>query len=247
MKMPEQDVFIQSTEDKTKVMRMEGDVAAKPETQAIDVYATKTVTLHDPFKLSTAPLGPFEKGKRLGFTLGEWLAATGKGTYTLDGEKAEVSLTFEKLVSNGVYTVWCSRITFPPNAAVVDKPCGATDGSENKFVADESGNGTIYVKFFSPLEESTKETVSSLVLVYHSDGKTYGASPGDFGLNSHVQLVYLLPAKEVVAEPTQGTAGTAADSSRLGLFVIVIILISGGAWWLKKRTPIGLVEEESTE
>jgi hypothetical protein len=33
-------------------------------------------------------------------------------------------------------------------------------------------------------------------MAYHSDGQTYGAYPGDFGKNSHVQLAAMIPVIE---------------------------------------------------
>ena len=187
-----QTLYGTATEAPSKVSRIEGEKAKDPINLAKLVYAAATPIEHDPFKVSQNPLGPFEKGKSLGFTLGQWLAASGIGIYSVDGGNAEFDLSFKNLVPNGVYTVWCSRITFPPNFDVVDTPCGAEDGSENSFKSDEKGTGVFSLKL-KPLEASTKETASAIALAYHSDGKTYGASPGDFGLNSHVQIFFLLP------------------------------------------------------
>lgn len=178
-----------------KVVRIEGDQAKDPANLANTVYAAAAATSHDPFKVGENPLGPFEKGKELGFTLEKWLAASGIGIYSVDGENAEMELFFKNLVPNGVYTVWCSQITLPPNFNVVDKPCGAEDGSENSFNADAQGSGAFSLEL-KKLPDSTNETVSVIALAFHSDGKTYGASPGDFGLNTHVQISYLLSVME---------------------------------------------------
>ena len=179
-------------EEIKQVIRVEGEQAKDPANLAKQLYATATPTAHDPFKVGSNPLGPFDKGKALGFTLQQWLAANGIGVYSVDGENAELELSLKDIVPSGVYTVWCSRITFPPNPNIADKPCGADDGSENSFKADEKGNGEFSLKL-KTLEPSTKETASMIALAYHSDGKTYGASPGDFGLNSHVHIFFLLP------------------------------------------------------
>ena len=179
-------------EEAGKVIRLEGDAAKDPANLAKTVYAIAAATPHDPFKVGLNPLGPFDKGKALGFTLQQWLAASGIGIYSVDEENAQLELSFKNLVPNGVYTAWCSRMTFPPNPNIVDKPCGAEDGSENSFNADEKGTASFSLKL-KPLEASTKETASIIAIAYHSDGKTYGASPGDFGLNSHVQIFFLMP------------------------------------------------------
>lgn len=175
-----------------KVVRVEGSNAKEPVTLVKEVYATATPTAHDPFKAGENPLGPFEKGKELGFTLQQWLSASGIGVYSVDGENAELDFSFKNLVPTSVYTAWCSRITFPPNPNLADKPCGKEDGSENAFKTDEKGTGSFSLKL-KTLEASTKETAGIIAIAYHSDGKTYGANPGDFGLNSHVQIFFLMP------------------------------------------------------
>ncbi|MBI2101836.1 hypothetical protein HYT53_04470 [Candidatus Woesearchaeota archaeon] len=177
-----------------KVVRIEGSLA-KEAALSKQAYAAASATQHDPFKTGDNPLGPFDRGNSLGFTMQQWLAASGIGIYSIDGENAEAEFSFKNLVPGGVYTVWCSRISLPPNFSVVDKPCGAEDGSQNSFTADEKGNGEFSLKF-SALEPSTKDAASLMAVAYHSDGKTYGASPGDFGLNSHVQIFYMLPEME---------------------------------------------------
>ncbi|MBI3384683.1 hypothetical protein HY030_00640 [Candidatus Gottesmanbacteria bacterium] len=191
MKLPEQDVFVMGPVA-SEVWRLEAVDALKPENMKKMVYSTAAMTPHDPFKIGARPLGPFAKGASLGFTLDDWLAASGSGTYSWEGDKAQLNLSFTKLVPNATYTVWCSRLTFPPNPKIVDSPCGAADGSENTFKTDPSGNGSFMLSL-KPLEESTKETATVIAVAYHRDGKTYGAEPGDFGKVTHVQIVALIP------------------------------------------------------
>lgn len=191
--LPEQDVFVVLNDSApNNVFRVEANDTKNPVILKKMAFATASATPHDPFKLGQNPPGPYAKGAALGFTLEQWLAATGSGTYTVDKDSAEMKFTFQKLVPNGVYTVWCSRLTFPPNFNVVDTPCGAPDGSQNVLRADAQGNAAYELRL-KPLPESTKETTSLIALAYHSDGKTYGSNPGDFGLNSHVQIFFLIP------------------------------------------------------
>ncbi len=201
--LPEQDVFIENPDDADEVIRAEGEDAEDTENMEKTLYAASAATEHDPFKLGENPLGPFEKGEPLEFTLGEWLAAEGSGMYSVNGGVAELKLSFRNLVPDGVYTVWCSRLTFPPNVNVVDRPCGAEDGSENSFTADDKGNADFILEM-KPLEPSTKETVSVIALAYHSDGKTYGADQGDFGLTSHVHIFAIIP--QPAGKPAEGWA-----------------------------------------
>ncbi len=189
--MAEQDVFIEREAGSGKVVR----ILPGEENDALDlpVYAAASVVGHDLFGSGENPVGPYEKGQALGMTMGEWLAGTGQGTYTVIGNRAKIDFTLERLVPNGVYTVWCSRVSFPPNENVIDKPCGAADGSQNSFVADAEGNAH-FVLEMPAMPESSAETASVIAFAYHSDGKTYGELPGDFGLNSHVQLAGVIPA-----------------------------------------------------
>ena len=125
-------------------------------------------------------------------TLGDWLAASGSGNYTLRGNRADVSMELENLVPNGLYTVWCTRIGLPPEFDMVNKACGPADGSENAFHADSDGNATFDMSTWA-LAPTDEAVVSVIALAYHSDGNTYGDSPGTFGQNSHVQLFTILP------------------------------------------------------
>lgn len=199
--MPEQDVFIMSKDNSGKVIRVEGDGAKEANNLSQEVYAAEAAVEHDPFKVGENPLGPFPKGEKLGFTLQKWLDAKGKGKYSVEGNKAELDIMFEKLAPGGVYTVWCSRIKLPPDPKVVDKPCGAPDGSENVFKADAEGDASF--KLTMPLlEESTASEVAVIALSYHSDAKTYGADPGAFGKNSHVHIFYIFPEQTAMKSPT---------------------------------------------
>lgn len=177
-------------EEAAQVVRVEGELTE--ETLAEEAYATAAATEHDLFKVTENPLGPFDGGKGLGFTLQQWLDASGIGIYSVNKDNAQLDLSFKNLVPNGVYTAWCSRLKSPPNPAILDLPCGAEDGTENSFTADDKGSASFSLKL-KALEPSTEEIASLIAVAYHSDSQTHGASPGDFGSNTHVQLLYMLP------------------------------------------------------
>ena len=63
------------------VYRLELNQTKDPANLAKVAYATINATPHDTYKLSPRPLGPFPRGADLGFTLGDWIAAAGSGTY----------------------------------------------------------------------------------------------------------------------------------------------------------------------
>ena len=123
-----------------KVERLEGAAGKDPANLAKEAYAASSPVAHDPFKAGQNPLGPFDAGKSLGFNLGQWLSASGIGIYSVDGGNSSLDLSFKNLVPNGIYTVWCSRLKFPPEPKITDMPCGAADGSQNSLKADEKGS-----------------------------------------------------------------------------------------------------------
>jgi hypothetical protein len=182
----EQDVLVPVADEEGMVRRVAPDDPLSMLSQP--VFASTTGAEHDPFQVGENPVGPYEQAGELGFTLGEWLAATGSGTYAVNGDSSMLETTFTNLVPNGVYTMWCSTIHVPPNFEIINFPCGAEDGSQNVFMADEDGNATYNIEILvRPL--STEEALTAFAISYHSDGNTYGSDPGTFGMNSHVQIV----------------------------------------------------------
>jgi hypothetical protein len=188
--MPEQHVYVEVPGGTGEVWRVT--------TQDIERYlaaplvAARHNVNHNPFQVGSEPVGPYAKGADLGFTLDQWLAASGTGTYTVAGFEAEIYVRFQNLVPSGVYSLWHAEITNPPDAHVFDKLWWAGDGSQNIFQADEQGTAEFRL-MVRPLSESTENVTAVLAAVYHSDGKTYGPYAGDFGRNSHVQLLTTIP------------------------------------------------------
>jgi hypothetical protein len=190
-KLPEQDVYIERPMGSGKVYR----VTAADKDMSAPLYAAATVIKHDPF--NPKALGPYGKGRSLGFTLGQWLAAKGSGTYSCDRGKGTVTARFESLVPSGVYTMWYFFLPMPPPqpfTGTLDLPLGARDGTQNTFVARADGKAFYRLSFKPCLQLSGEQVAAGLAIAWHSDGKTYASDPGPFGTVSHVQLFLLLPA-----------------------------------------------------
>ncbi|MEM8487334.1 MAG: hypothetical protein AAF564_17410 [Bacteroidota bacterium] len=193
MDLPEQDIFIEreaGSEDVYRVTKGDHNMNA-------ELYATAVETPHNPF--NPAAIGPHKKGAPLGMTLGEWLAHSGTGTYSCNAGVGTIDLKFTGLVPEGVYTMWHAFMAMPPPVpftGTLDLPLGARDGSESGFTADKKGRARFQHTFEPCLQMSDTWTTSMLAIAYHSDGKTYGGSPGAFGLNSHVPLFVMLPQRE---------------------------------------------------
>lgn len=189
MGLTEQFVFVMN--DDGQVMKIPPDAPLTTLEQPIYTIANPDDFVFDPFQLFDNPVGPFEAGEPLGMSLRDYLGARGWGTYTVTGDMATVDLSFDRLVPNGLYTLWCSTLTIPPEFNIVDRPCGAEDGSENTFAADEHGEMQVHMSF-PALDLPTETTRSVIAIAWHSDGETYGDHPGDFGTVSFVPLRALL-------------------------------------------------------
>lgn len=190
--MPEQDVYIERIQGSGEVWR----VTAGDHNMNALLYKTAVEVHHDPFDAEA--VGPYEKGEPLGMTLGDWLKHSGTGRYTCTGSEGRIEMDFKGLVPNGVYTVWHAFISIPPPVpftGTLDIPLGARDGSESIFKADRNGNAKFVHDFVPCLQMSDIWTTSMVAINYHSDGRTYGGSPGSFGNKSHIPLFTMLPKR----------------------------------------------------
>ena len=190
--LAEQDIFVEKVPGSGQVYRPtvgERDLS-------LPLYTTAQPVEHTPFEPDN--LGPWPKGKPLGITLGEWLGASGKGTYTCSDGVGTLDVTFTKLVPDGVYTVWHAFMAWPPTEPFIgtyDLPVGARDGSQSVFTANAEGNAEVQRTFKPCLQLTGEHLAAELAIVYHSDGKTYGPLPGEFARDSHVHMYVGLPKR----------------------------------------------------
>ncbi len=118
--------------------------------------------------------------------------ASGSGTYDDNREKPSLSLSFQRLVPNALYSVWCSTVRLPMTVAN-SRPCGALDWSNDAFRTDSSGNGTVYTPLPSPLPPSMREEVTMISVVYERDGRPHQDTKS-WGTASYPQLLYFYPS-----------------------------------------------------
>lgn len=189
--MVEQDVFVKSSANASEVRRI--PVAQVAEYLDTEVYAAAIEAPYEPMK--TAPTETYPKGSALGITLRDWLQAKGSGSYVCDGKKATIKASFQGLVPNGVYTMWNFIDLNPPvqpHQGLL-MPAGKRDGSQAIFKADAGGNAS-YEQVVEPCPQlSDTQSLAGLAIAWHSNGKTYGFSPGGLGVVSHAQLMTLFP------------------------------------------------------
>ncbi len=188
--MVEQDVFV-AKDGSADVFRVTTEDQAGHLADA--VFATTTGLHHDPANMAT--VGPFAKGNDLGFTLGDWLNASGTGTVSCDDGAGSLSASFTNLVPNGVYTMWSwyVAIPFPEPFATYDLPFGNRSGADAMFTADGDGNASYDGNTGTCLQGSGSQIAEGLAIAYHSDGNTYGPIMGPAGETAHIHLFLLLP------------------------------------------------------
>ena len=188
----EQDVFVEKEAGSGKIYRPgngERDMSQP-------LYAATIPLKQDPFDANA--IGPWPKGRSLDLTLGEWFEARGQGKYTCANGEGHIKVNFTGLVPEGVYTMWHYFLAWPPTDPFIgtyDIPIGDRDGSQSVFRADAAGKATFERSFKPCLQLTGEHLASGLAIAWHSDGKTYGAEPGEFGTYSHVQLYVDLPKR----------------------------------------------------
>ncbi len=188
----EQDVYVEKVPGSGKVYR----VLPTERDKYLDapIYKTKEPIHHDPFDQNLA--GPYPKGESFGMTLGEWLKAAGTGTYRCEEGWGTFQAEFTHLMPNATYTIWHFFMAAPPTVpfnGTLDLPLGDRDGHQSVFSTDAQGNAVVNVKFERCLQLSDDQLMAGMAIALHSDGKTYGPVPGDFGSLTHVQLFAILP------------------------------------------------------
>jgi len=189
--MVEQDVFIQNPANSNEVLRI--PVAKVANHMNAALYGSAEEPPFEPMKAELTESYP--KGAALDLTLRDWLKAKGSGSYACNGKKATLKASFQNLVPNGVYTMWNFIDLDPPSAPWqgVMVPAGMRDGSQSIFKADAEGNAT-YDQVVEPCPQlSGTQSLAGLAIAWHSDGKTYGFSPGGLGVVAHAQLMTIFP------------------------------------------------------
>ena len=195
----EQDVFVEKVPGSGMVYRILPGERSKYINAP--VYKSEETQKHDPFNARNA--GPYRKGEALNMTLGEWLQGRGTATYQCDDGWGVFEANFENLVPHGIYTMWhffMAKESTDPFLGTLDVPMGDRDGAHSVFQADENGKAKLDIRFNRCLQMSNTQLASGVAIAYHSDGKTYGVLPGDFGTVTHVQAFALLPDVEKPAK-----------------------------------------------
>lgn len=124
-------------------------------------------------------------------TYGQWSSAQGTVSVKCVRKGTHIVFHLSGLIPKGVYTVWVVPFKdpgFTPDFAnmIGEGSLGMPDGSQNTFVASESGKGSLSA--IHPGGDLSEwgfvdgcllyEFEIHLIGAYHIDGQTYGATPG---------------------------------------------------------------------
>ena len=191
---PEPDVFIQKS-GSAEVWRPTPNDLADPAMRSAQLFTSARTQAHDP---SFGVVGPFPKGAPMGVTLAQWAAARGSWAYACRAETdgpGVFQARLNGLMPQGLYSMWLERIRLNQGdvEASTWTPLGLPDGTRNGFWTDASGGASVRVTLPACLpatELSTQGsgTATQIVVIYHSDGATYGVFPGAFGKSAHTHL-----------------------------------------------------------
>lgn len=143
---------------------------------------THQAGLRNPRVTDPAALPIFNaNGAALPMSLGAWLGPQGEVILTprKDGRE-KVTVILSKLMPGGHYSLFQNHFD--------QKPVGFTpldgEGTDNNFVADAGGKAVVTVVAPEALTHD-----NAVLVVYHSDGKTYGHLRGNIGINAHHQMI----------------------------------------------------------
>ncbi len=122
------------------------------------------------------------EGKPLGFTLGQWLGATGAALLTpnADGREA-VALAFEGLRSDAQYSLFEAHLDQDPVSYTALDGVG---GKASTFRTD--GKGAAHAAKLIPMPLGHG---SGIVAIYDNDGESHGLDRGDIGVDAEQQLI----------------------------------------------------------
>ena len=125
-------------------------------------------------------------GRKLGITLGQWDQAAGTVAFSCVGSREQATSTLTGLIPSAMYS------TFVVHTAVEGPrrftPWGDALGTNNNFYASAAGTASP-----SNAVDGCLGNDAAAVIIWHSDGKTHGASPGKIGANWHTALITRVP------------------------------------------------------
>lgn len=128
---------------------------------------------------------------------GYWVQATATGEVCgYDNNTGSISISAEKLIPQGVYTVWFVTDRGLRPAAPTDAIYTADGLDPNRLMVNSAGVLNYYIAplDFNPLRgipltgSKVRAAIQGVIIGFHSNRITNGTVPGDFNVNFFEQL-----------------------------------------------------------
>ena len=120
-------------------------------------------------------------GTPLGITLGQWQQAAGTVVFTCQGSKLQAASTLKGLIPSATYSTFV--VHAQRDGPKRFTPWGDPAGTTNNFTASATGT----VSATNTVQGCSNADAS--IIIWHSDGKTHGKSPGQIGVDWHTSLI----------------------------------------------------------
>lgn len=121
-------------------------------------------------------------GIGLGISLEKWRGARGAVEIESSGMHDRLTFHFANLIAFGTYSLFYADLTNLSPQTPIEALDGT--GTSNTFTVGETGMATLTLTTPRPMGKN-----GALVLVYHSDGKAHGLSPGTVSIDAHEQII----------------------------------------------------------
>jgi hypothetical protein len=121
-------------------------------------------------------------GTPLQITLGQWESAAGSVALTCNGGQQTAASQLRGLLPSGVYSVFVVHLNLQGPGRFT--PFGDAAGTTNNFTAAADGTATPTTTMNGCLTNQ-----EAVLVIWHSDHQTHGASGGTLGVDWHNSLI----------------------------------------------------------
>jgi hypothetical protein len=125
-------------------------------------------------------------GAPLGITLGQWENAAGSLSLTCAGGRETAVSRLSGLIPNAVYSVFVVHLAV--QGAGRFTPFGDAAGTTNNFTTPAAGTATP-----TDTVDGCLTNQEAVVVIWHSDHQSHGASGGNLGVDWHNSLITKVP------------------------------------------------------
>lgn len=119
-------------------------------------------------------------------SLGAWEKAAGTLTLTCSNQVGTAKSQLTGLIPKAVYSVFVVHLKVDGPGRFT--PLGNPGGTDNSFTSSGSGSATTTDQVNGCLDHQ-----EAVVVIWHSDGKTHGATPGILGVTWHNSVITQVP------------------------------------------------------